>query len=150
MLFGDAAGDAPWWVAGAMGAVGVGYAVAKFYFHVQSTRRAEAGEQDAQDEGRENRRAQTAANHCWQVVERQNKVIEAFDAKYEALERRLDEADARGAKCEADHAATLAMLKFVVAWARNQKNPLPLPDDWLDRLGAGGSGPHAPLPAEGK
>ena len=142
--------NSPWWVAAALGAIMVAYAAARFYFHVKATRRSDAAEQDQHDESKEARRRRAASEEAWQVVDRLNKVIEGYGPKIEALEQKADAAESRAAQCQQDHAATLAALRIVVAWGRAQKNPLPLPDDWIDRLGVSGSDTHRPLPDEGK
>lgn len=82
---------------------------------------------------------------AWSLNDRQTKIIEDLEKKVnDAIERERQCTEER-AQEQAQHATVKMVLRLVVAWARGQKNPPPIPDDILRELFSEGSGAHMPL-----
>lgn len=124
------ADEVPGWVV-AIGAsvpvlIGAGYAMFKFVQKVRIGNRAY---------DREGRR--DAVAEAWEL-------LDALEAKMAAAEERERQCQQARTTELAEKAKILTVLRILVAWARKQKNPPPIPDDLL-QLADSGSGQHTPV-----
>lgn len=153
MLVADIDPNAPWWVAGAMSIVTISLAALRVYDYYKKKRSAwtkddyahqQEVKQDLTEEQREARR--DSATEAWQVVDRLTKEVEGHGAKLREIEERERKCSEDRAEEQAAHAQTRTMLRMLVAWARKQRNPPPIPEDMLRQLNLDdGSKPHNKL-----
>lgn len=132
-------GNSPWWAVGIMAAIGVGYALFRFYDFMRSKNRVASRETSREDAADQREARRDAATEAWDVVERQNEEIGR-------LGERIQEIEARERKCAEDRAGDRMVLKILAVWSQRQKNPPPIPVDVLRQYTDGDTPSPVPNP----
>jgi hypothetical protein len=136
LLFGEEPDNRPWWVAGTVSAIGIAYAVVRFYFFMRNKSRTFNLQQDKDLQEKQTTARREAAQEAWEVVDRLSAQVEAHDEKIASLEKKHDEAVAkveererqameRAARCEAEHAHLTGRMAVIEAWAKTKGVKIP-------------------------
>ncbi len=147
MFAADVDPSAPWWLTGGLAVVTLALSALRAYDFFQKKRLERrqnehkvdhAIRHDVTEEQKEARR--DATTEAWDVVDRQNDIIEKQEQRIQAIED-------HDRLCAEERAKDKTILRIIITWALEQRKPPPIPVDLLRQYlePTGGSGPHSPL-----
>ncbi len=146
--------NTPWWVAGVMSLLSIGYAVLKLVDYFKGKRLG--WRKDEHDLDKVQKQAlteeqiearQVAAKEAVPVVERLLLEVAQQADEIKEKDKRIAELEKLERHCSQERASDKMLLFILATWAKTQKNPPPIPDDVLKEIT--GSRSHTPLEGSG-